>query len=158
MRTCSAPDCLNPVRHGELCDTHAKRAWRARQAEGARGKPLSGPVQAKNRSPRQAFLDAVHRYVDADSADDTEFRRARWALEQAGRRYFAGAKGGVGRPRSVDADDVARLFRQLKSVRGVARHLGASKDAVWRALSKSPLYRKFRDTSDSGRKPRDGES
>lgn len=152
---CEAPECLSPVRSGSLCETHAKRV---RRAKGNDATALTAPVQAKNRSPRLAFLDAVLRYADADASDDEAFRRARWALEQAGRRYFAGHRGGVGRPLSVDADEVAALFRQLKSVRAVARHLGRSKSVIHRVLLKSPVYRKFRDTSDGGRKPRDGES
>lgn len=150
VRTCEAPDCFNPVRHGALCETHAKRLQR--------GSSLTAPVQAKNRSPRQAFLDAVHRYADADDDDEEEFRRADWALTQAGRRYFAGARGGVGRPLSIDAEEVARLFRQLKSVRAVARAMGRNVAVVHRVLVKSPVYRKFRNTRAGVRKPRDGES
>lgn len=143
---CEAPDCLNPVRRGAFCEAHAKRLQRAKG-----GRPSSEPLQARNRSPRLAFLDAVLRYADADASDDEAFRRARWALEQAGRRYFAGAKGGVGRPSSVDADHVVVLFRQLKGVRAVARHLDVSVAAVHRVLSKSPVYRKFRNKAQAGR-------
>jgi hypothetical protein len=85
------------------------------------------------------------RYADADAGNDEDYRRATWALEQAGRRYFAGSKGGVGRPLSVDADEVATLFRRLKSVRAVARHLDRSVAVVHRVLLKSPVYRNFRN-------------
>lgn len=138
MKTCEAPDCLNQVRHGAMCETHAKRLQR--------GSLLTAPVQPKNRTPRQAFLDAALRYADAAAEDDEEFLRANWALMQAGRRYFLGARGGIGRPLSVDAEEVSRLFRSLKSVRAVARHMGRSASVIHRVLRKTSVYRKFRNT------------
>lgn len=70
MRTCSAPDCLRPVRHGELCEAHAKRRQR--------DQPLSGPIAATNQTPRERFLEAVLRYAAADS--DDEWERSEWVL------------------------------------------------------------------------------
>lgn len=131
--TCEAPDCFRQVRHGSLCDTHAKRQWR--------GQALSAPVQAKNRTPRQAFLDAVLRYADADAADDAEFRRVSWALEQAGRRYFGRGRGGVGRPPTIDTEAAVRLYRSLRSLRAVARELATTRDAVRRALARGGVRR-----------------
>lgn len=131
MRTCSAPDCLRPVRHGELCEAHAKRRQR--------DQPLSGPIAATKQTPRERFLEAVLRYAAADS--DDEWERSEWVLMKAGARYFR--RAGVGRPPVVDETRAAELFRTLQSVRGVARQLGATRQSVRRALMRAGV-RKFR--------------
>ena len=130
---CVVTDCLRPVRHGELCEAHAKR----RQRE----QVLSTPIAPTNQTPRERFLEACLRYAAADS--DAEWKRSEWVLMKAGARYFRDGKAGVGRPASVNETTAAELFRTLKSVRGVARQLNATRQSVRRALGRAGV-RKFR--------------
>lgn len=129
--TCEAPDCLRPTRGGRtFCDAHQRRV--------NRGTSVTAPL-VEARTPWERFVDAVHRYADADTGDDAEFERAMWNLRDAGRRYFA--RGLSGPPPVIDTAKAVRLFRETKSVRKVAKELGFSRDAVRRALSRGGVRR-----------------
>ena len=86
------------------------------------------------RTPWQRYLDAMYRYVEAGE-DDREFHRAESNLKHAMRTWAL--REGLGRPPSVDTVEVARLWREVQSVRGVARALGATRQSVYRALRRA---------------------
>ncbi len=132
MGLCEVADCLKATRPGRrMCETHAKRLQR--------GTPMGAPVDESKgpRSLRETFLEAVHRYANADS--DVEFERAEWRLMDAGRRYFRTA---VGRPPKVPTGDVIRAWQELHSVRAVAKRLGVHRRSIQRALTRAGLRRK----------------
>lgn len=130
--TCEAPECLRPTRGGRTyCDAHQRRVNRGTTRLGA---PL---VEA--RTPWERFVDAVHRYADADTGGDAEFTRATWNLRDAGRRYFS--KGLSGPQPTIDTARAVRLFRETKSVRATAKQLGFSRDTVRRALARGGVRR-----------------
>lgn len=130
--TCQAPDCYRPTRGGRTyCDAHQKRLQR--------GQPLAPPLdETRNttgldtRTPREAFLDAVLKYANADA--DAEFKRAEYLLMKWGRRYFRGAP-----ELRVDVREVASMVRRVGSIRGAARELGISRNAIRRALDRLRL-------------------
>ena len=66
---CVVTDCLRPVRHGELCEAHAKR----RQRE----QVLSAPIAPTNQTPRERFLEACLRYAAAACQTDLPCPRTR---------------------------------------------------------------------------------
>lgn len=137
--TCDAPDCLRPTRDGRTyCEAHQKRA--------KRGQSMSAPLDSARyarsgpdaRTPEQRFLDAVLRFADASAEDDEEYRRAKWNLDDAGRRHYGRASG---RPPTIDTSRVVALWWELRSVRAIANQLGRSRDSVRRALARGGVKR-----------------
>lgn len=129
--TCEAADCLRPTRGGRTyCEAHSKRA--------TRGGVMSAPI-LEPRTPYERFIDAVLRYADVDSGDEKAFERAKWNLNDAGRRHFA--KSLPGPAPLIDTRRAVRLFRQNKSIKATAREMGFSRDAVRRALARGGVRR-----------------
>ncbi len=141
MKLCSVADCLCEVEAGDLCASHR---WRS-----THGKKVAAPLRRRQESKLDVLMEAALRVADVDAEDDGEFERARDALRKAAERYspavigrrtreaMAAAKAQgrhVGRPAKVDPRQAAELLTQLGGVVAVARHLGVSRQAVWRAL------------------------
>ena len=139
MATCDGPECeREAVPGGRFCAGHYKQH--------SRGQPLT-PLRSYA-STWDRLVESAISFVDADSDDDLEFKRAKDALAAAARAYKsdsqreairagiarARAKGiRVGRPRSAEYDQVRELVKRL-GIRGAARAMGLPKSTVWNAV------------------------
>lgn len=148
--TCQAPECYRPTRGGRTyCDAHQKRLQR--------GMSLSAPLDATHntsatqRTPREAFLDAVLKYANANAESDAEFKKAEYLLMKWGRRHFRGPP-----ELRVDVREVASMVRRVGSIRGAARAMGISRNAVRRALDRLRLRKGLGRMVPTGSPP-DGE-
>lgn len=136
MKPCEAPECVRPARaQGRYCEAHYKRLQR--------GQPLTEPIDealargASARTAEDAFWESVIAYANAEA--DEEYERQRALVRKWARRVFGVP---AGRPPVVDVRRAVELYRQA-GVRGAARALGVSRNAVRRALDRAGV-RRFR--------------
>jgi hypothetical protein len=137
--TCQAPGCTRPARTGNqgsrYCEAHYKRLQR--------GRPLSTPLQESagrgvtGRSTSEAYWESVLAYGNAES--DADFARARELVQKWGRRLFGTPSG---RPPKVEQRVAVEAVQRL-GIRGAARALNVSRNAVRRALERAGV-RKIR--------------
>lgn len=110
-----------------LCATH-RRQW-------SRNQTLRAAKERERLSPKQKLLECAHAYCDADSSDDTAYRKAERNLLLAAadltrRRHHGGRKQRV--LRSTVLDMVAEFGHKE-----VARRLNVTLWSVYRACAEA---------------------
>ena len=145
LSPCAVDGCVNAASKGQYCWGHYKRTQRGQLINA----PLEVPKQKRN--TREAVVEAMHRYVDADSDGDFSLteRRLFETIHNYARRHTSekirdglarrrAAGLPVGRPSApVPESDLELLRLGEARVKDIAAKHGVSRMTLWSRVKKT---------------------